>query len=139
MSIPPATEAAISEQIFVVAGLECTVYGLEELWSDIEAVACLWLLHPRLGDRNSMRPIATTMIRAWNNVLDQRRGSPCVQSDPTWHLLPGLIAVSIDHRNHGTRLVKSLANLTWRDGNKLHALDMFSIYREWADCLSTLR
>lgn len=37
----------------------------------------------------------------------------------------GLIAVSFDQRNHGTREVNAQANQAWREGNASHAQDMF--------------
>ncbi|KAH6674181.1 Alpha/Beta hydrolase protein [Halenospora varia] len=40
----------------------------------------------------------------------------------------GLIAVSFDQRNHGTREVNAIANEAWRGGNNNHAQDMFSIF-----------
>ncbi|KAJ2985319.1 hypothetical protein NUW58_g5601 [Xylaria curta] len=39
----------------------------------------------------------------------------------------GLIAVAFDQRNHGSRLVSSVANDAWRQGNDTHAQDMFGI------------
>jgi pimeloyl-ACP methyl ester carboxylesterase len=42
----------------------------------------------------------------------------------------GLIAVSFDQRNHGTRMIDELANESWKNGNPRHAQDMFSIFRE---------
>ena len=43
--------------------------------------------------------------------------------------MQGLIAVSFDQRNHGSRKIDELANQDWRSGNERHAQDMFSIYR----------
>lgn len=37
----------------------------------------------------------------------------------------GLIALAYDQRNHGTRRVDDKANKSWRDGNAMHAVDMF--------------
>jgi pimeloyl-ACP methyl ester carboxylesterase len=61
-----------------------------------------------------MHPIATDILTAWNARS---------QSSKT---TKGLIAVSFDQRNHGTRLVDKLHNEAWRQGNSRHAQDMFS-------------
>ncbi len=104
----------ISKQVFIIAGILTTVYGLDELSSDVQEVACLWLLHPRLQTQECMQPIASRAISHWNG---QRRSTK------------GLVAVSFDQRNHGSRLVDAAANEAWRSGNPRHAQDMFSIYR----------
>lgn len=106
-----------SAKEFHIAGILVTVYGLEELRKDIKDVACLWLLHPRLQKHSIMAPIAGAAIADWNKKLDSAR-SP-----------KGLIAVSFDQRNHGTREVNKLANESWKAGNPTHAPDMFSIFR----------
>jgi len=38
-----------------------------------------------------------------------------------------LIAVTMDMRNHGEREVSKQANLTWKDGNENHAMDLLSV------------
>jgi hypothetical protein len=62
-----------------------------------------------------MAPAAAQAINHWN----ARRGSSG----------KGLIAVSFDQRNHGTRNVDKMSNEAWRQGNPRHAQDMFSVYR----------
>ena len=99
-----------------IAGILVTVFGLEELPSDVTDVAVLWLLHPRLQTQASMAPFAAHIIWEWNK-------SPTVRTKKK-----GLIAVSFDQRNHGSRLVSEIANEAWRSGNEHHALDMFSCY-----------
>lgn len=68
-----------------------------------------------------MTGFATSVIAGWNNRIKDSRASP----------IKGLIAVSFDQRNHGTRLIDPLANEAWREGNPRHAQDMFSIFREY--------
>jgi hypothetical protein len=68
-----------------------------------------------------MAPIAAQAIDHWNERLGER-GSVGKRK--------GLIAVSFDQRNHGTRLVDQRANEDWRRKNDRHAMDMFSIYGE---------
>jgi hypothetical protein len=100
----------VSQKKFVIGGIETIVYGLDELES--KDVACLWLLHARLNTRSNMTPIANKAIARWSKSNSI-----------------GLIAVSFDQRNHGSREVDPLANQSWRDGNPRHAQDMFSIFR----------
>lgn len=108
---------SVSQQTHHIAGILCTVYGLDELPGDVKDVACLWLLHPRLQTQACMAPVAADMIKDWNSKLE-RPGTRRI----------GLIAASFDQRNHGSRSVHKIANEAWRQGNKTHANDMFSIY-----------
>lgn len=59
-----------------------------------------------------MAQVASTFIVDWAK-----------RQPPDSHL--GLIAVTFDQRNHGTRNVHKLANESWKSGNKSHAQDMF--------------
>ena len=117
----PILPADVSEQSYSIAGILTTVYGLEELDPNVKSVACLWLLHPRLQTQACMRPVAASAIQHWN----ERRRQQTTGRKPA----VGLIAVSFDQRNHGSREVDKLANQAWNAGNKRHAQDMFSIYR----------
>jgi len=109
-SLPP-----ISSTVYPIAGILTTVHGLDELPSNIQELAVLWLLHPRLQTKASMASLATHAIHHWN----RRRGETP----------KGLIAVSFDQRNHGSREVDALANEAWRQKNPRHAQDMYSTYR----------
>jgi pimeloyl-ACP methyl ester carboxylesterase len=110
--------ASVSSSKYLMAGLLTTVYGLEELSTDRQNVSVLWLHHPRLGQQESMNGIANTMINEWNGRTRN------LQTKNT----PGLIAVSLDQRNHGSRMVDPIANADWRSGDEQHAQDMFSAY-----------
>lgn len=116
----PITPMPVSKKTFAVGGIVTDIYGLDELPEDVTKVACLWLLHPRLQNKECMQPIAASIISEWNDRLEAI-------------LLPrqrmGLIAASFDLRNHGSREVDKLANEAWRSGNPRHAQDMFAIYR----------
>ncbi|KAJ5937453.1 hypothetical protein N7454_004753 [Penicillium verhagenii] len=118
--------AAISQRVYAIAGISVTVFGLEELSSQATEVACLWLLHPRLATQERMADIAASTIADWNTKTNET---------PT---AKGLIAVSFDQRNHGTRMVDPLANEAWRQGNPRHAQDMFSIFQGTARDTSLL-
>ena len=110
----------ISSSKHLIAGLLTTVHGLEELSSDRRYVSCLWLLHPRLGNQDMMAPLAKSIISAWNKKLAKSGSKDS----------PGLITVSLDQRNHGSRMVDPIANGDWRSGDEQHAQDMFSAFRE---------
>ncbi|KAJ5738281.1 hypothetical protein N7493_001436 [Penicillium malachiteum] len=118
--------AAVSRQVYAIAGISVTVFGLEELRAQASEVACLWLLHPRLATQERMTDIAASTITDWNSKN---------QDTPT---AKGLIAVSFDQRNHGARMVDPLANEAWRQGNPRHAQDMFSIFQGTARDTSLL-
>lgn len=60
-----------------------------------------------------MAPFAAQFIKSWNSKAQSNKG---------------LIAVSFDQRNHGSRLISPIANEAWRSGNEKHAQDMFSCY-----------
>lgn len=118
----PTPPQPVSKKTYCVAGLLTTVYGLDELPDDTEGVCCLWLLHPRLQDQSCMEPIAYSTVNAWNTHLTNTKMEKATGRQ-------GLIAVSFDQRNHGSRKVDEVANQDWRSGNERHAQDMFSIYR----------
>lgn len=62
-----------------------------------------------------MESTAIRSVNSWNT----RRNSPSKK---------GLIAISFDQRNHGSRKVDDLANEAWKSGNDRHAPDMFSVF-----------
>jgi hypothetical protein len=102
----------ISSKSFHIAGILTIVHGLEELSPSCKSVSVLWLLHPRLSDKDAMASIASKCVNDWNQRASINGGT-------------GLIAVAFDQRNHGSREVDTLANQSWRDGNMRHAQDMF--------------
>lgn len=65
-----------------------------------------------------MADIASRCVAAWNSNRDD--GATAKDSR-------GLIALAFDQRNHGTRQVHELANMSWKKGNKAHAQDMFGV------------
>ena len=114
----------VSTQTHHIAGILTTIYGLAELSPSANSLAVLWLLHPRLQTQACMQPLAANTILTWN----QRAPSKT----------QGLIAVSFDQRNHGSRLVDKVANESWRGGNNRHAIDMFGIYHGTQQDMSLL-
>ena len=115
----------VSKETHVIGGILCTVFGLQELLPESGDVACLWLLNPRLQTQACMEPVAFSAISHWNKRLKEKN-----------ELRPslGLIAVSFDQRNHGSRMVDPVANEAWAAGNEKHAQDMFSIFRLSLSC-----
>jgi len=111
----------ISAAIYHIAGITTTVFGLSELPPGVTEVAVLWLLHPRLQTQACMAPFAAHLITSWNAHRSQGRRQ-------TSNSKKGLIAVSFDQRNHGSREVSAIANEAWRQGNDQHAQDMFSSF-----------
>lgn len=105
---------SVSRTEYIISGLKVYVYGLVELSSSTTSVSCLWMLHPRLQTQLCMAPFAAQFITSWQSLPQSRS--------------KGLIAVSFDQRNHGSRLVSPTANEAWRGGNERHAPDMFSCY-----------
>ncbi|KAL1866565.1 hypothetical protein Plec18167_009022 [Paecilomyces lecythidis] len=124
----PSEPPQVSRKAFPIAGIATTVFGLDELPPHISTIACLWLLHPRLSNQERMSGIATTIITDWNQKIANGQSSSN----------QGLIAVSFDQRNHGSRLVEPLANEAWKQGNPRHAQDMFSIFQGTARDTSLL-
>ncbi|ETN45461.1 uncharacterized protein HMPREF1541_09293 [Cyphellophora europaea CBS 101466] len=128
-----ASPPAISSTTFHIAGILTHVHGLAELPSSCTEVAVLWLLHPRLQDHRCMAPFAAHIITNYYAHLKTGAGGRGTGGKET-----GLIAVSFDQRNHGTRLVDKLANEAWRSGNEHHAQDMFSCFAGTAEDTSLL-
>ena len=115
----PMTHSPISKKGFCIAGVLVAVYGLDELDAQVQDTACLWLLHPRLQNQECMAPVAASTITAWREKKQKTKKEKAL----------GLICVSFDQRNHGSREVDALSNEAWRNGNKTHAQDMFASYR----------
>ncbi|KAJ3034778.1 hypothetical protein HDV00_004640 [Rhizophlyctis rosea] len=98
-----------------VGGLYVHVFGYDRLEtllcsSTSPQVAVLFFAHGRHGSAKKSFPLCQTIARA------QPRDPNSV-----------LLVVTFDQRNHGTRMLEERANTTWKDGNDLHAYDMFAI------------
>lgn len=121
MSTSQPTPPAASAQTIHMAGILTTIHGLSELPTPCTSISCLWLLHPRLGTAARLVPFADAVIAAYN--APQRRRS---SSRPD--AAHGLLVVTFDQRNHGSRAVHALANESWKEGNSAHAPDMFGVF-----------
>lgn len=98
----------VSWKRYNIGGILTTVYGLEELPQHADEVACLWLLHGRGDTQDSMGYTAAAMLNAWNG---KRKASQ-----------KGLICVCFDQRNHGSRQIENLNNISWKQGNPTHGM-----------------
>jgi len=108
------SQPLVSSVEYAIAGILTTVYGLEELPAGCQSVSCLWLHHGRLDSKKRMEPVASAFINDWNGC----RLPNCKV---------GLIAITIDQRNHGARKASPSSNQGWKEGNERHAQDMLSI------------
>ncbi|WPH01786.1 Hypothetical protein R9X50_00463900 [Acrodontium crateriforme] len=107
-----------------IAGMLVTIYGLQELASDTTQFTCFWLLHGRGDTQDSMGYCAAAMLHAWKSKRQPGQR--------------GLICITFDQRNHGSRLVDDKANVSWKQGNPTHAQDMFNTYSGSAQDVSHL-
>ncbi|KAI5359552.1 putative alpha/beta hydrolase-1 [Septoria linicola] len=115
----------VSWQRYNVAGILVTVYGQEELPQHPDEIVACWLMHGRGDTQDSMAYTAAALLDAWNS---KRKN----------HSQKGLICVCFDQRNHGSRMVDNLANISWKQGNPTHGPDMFNLYVATAHDLSLL-
>jgi hypothetical protein len=109
-----------------MAGLLVDVYGLLELAPSATQISCLWMHHPRTRRKEDMAGIAGRCVGAWNAAVSSSSSSSSGQPGDGGHGgKRGLIALVYDQRNHGSRVVDEKANGSWREGNAMHAVDMF--------------
>ncbi|KAL7748837.1 hypothetical protein RI367_005750 [Sorochytrium milnesiophthora] len=113
-----APHAPACERV-AVGGIQLHMYGLPKASSadaPLIPVRVMFVLHWRAGDAEKIRPMCEAIAAL---------------STPATHI----IAVTFDMRNHGTRLVESKANYSWReptpDGrierNMEHAYEMYAV------------
>lgn len=114
----------VSWKRYNIAGILLTVYGLDELSSNTNAVTCLWLLHGRGDTQDSMSFVAAAMIQAWNKKKTAGNND--------------LICVAFDQRNHGSRMIDNRANESWNGGNPTHGTDMYTLFTGTAQDVSQL-
>jgi dienelactone hydrolase len=115
MEAPNPTSPAVTDYPathLTIAGLHCTIHGLTNPSTTTPSpspITIISLLHPRLEAQSYMSPIAA-------HILSQLPAGTA-------------LTLSLDHRNHGTRLADAAQNNAWRQGNPTHAVDMFSTYQ----------
>lgn len=110
-------ETPLSRKEFLIAGILTYVYNIESLAPFIEKcnqkhglenipLNVLYFVHHRGGDYSYTEAVANRVIRQLGDIP--------------------IIAVTLDLRNHGARLVDDTKNSSWNSGNETHALDMVS-------------
>ncbi|KAI9490038.1 hypothetical protein BDB00DRAFT_769568 [Zychaea mexicana] len=115
-----------SKQQIPVAGLQLTVYGLDEYkaMGMTKPVAVMFALHGRLQNMSKMEEISQALCSLNASNKDRH-----------------LVVITFDHPNHGSRLVHKLGNFAWKEGrheNPFHAQDMWSMYNESSRTVSAL-
>ncbi|KAI9245901.1 Alpha/Beta hydrolase protein [Phascolomyces articulosus] len=115
-----------SKQQIPVAGLQLTVYGLDEYraLNITKPVAIMFALHGRLQNMSKMEKISQALCSLNGN-------------NSTRHM----IVITFDHPNHGSRLTEKLSNYGWEEGkqrNPYHAQDMWTMYNESSKTVSAL-
>ncbi|KAL1893326.1 hypothetical protein Sste5346_006503 [Sporothrix stenoceras] len=119
-SLPDSTPRS-SKTSMVIGGVRIYVYGLDDLPSPaVDAsssttteVAVLYLAHNRTRTYRVTEGIAHELLHRYRT--DSRPKTM------------GLVAVTMDMRNHGEREISPAANLTWAAGNERHAMDLLSL------------
>ncbi|ERS97555.1 uncharacterized protein SPSK_03448 [Sporothrix schenckii 1099-18] len=121
-SLPDSTPRS-SKTSLVIGGVRIYVYGLDNLSSSPPAdtsraatatdVAVLYLAHNRTRTYRVTEGIAHELLHRY-------------RTDPRPKTM-GLIAVTMDMRNHGEREICPAANRTWAAGNERHAMDLLSL------------
>jgi hypothetical protein len=104
----------VSKETIQMAGILVDVYGIAELSPGTTSVSALWLHHGRTQNKETMAEIGIQAVSTWNEHRSKHGFSR------------GVLALAIDQRNHGSRIVQEKGNKAWREGNKTHAIDMFS-------------
>jgi len=108
----PADAEQLSSQTFHVGGIGIKVFGLEHL-EEKSKCNVAFLLHGRGSDADELYPAIWHLYKM--GVFEPNNNET--------HLL----LCTLDHRNHGTRIVDAVRNEGWPEGNLSHAQDMLSI------------
>ncbi|KAI0763937.1 Alpha/Beta hydrolase protein [Trametes elegans] len=120
-------------QTLVVGGLAANVYSQPKATPAGAPVVVAFLLHGRNGS-------ALKMGEFVNGLFDEVHALRRTHAGP--HAARDLYIVTIDHRNHGKRLVDKQANQGWSDdaekNNPRHAIDMYAIQTGTAQDVSYL-
>ncbi|KAF8806085.1 alpha/beta-hydrolase [Phlegmacium glaucopus] len=111
----------MSKESHLIGGIQTNVYKASNIQP--RSVAILFLLHGRHGSAGDVDPVARRILA--KNTGDEQQQ---------------LWIVTLDHRNHGQRLLDAKANNAWTEtvSNNLHAMDMYSIQTGTAQDVSFL-
>ncbi|EPE04424.1 rna polymerase ii holoenzyme mediator subunit [Ophiostoma piceae UAMH 11346] len=117
-ALPDSTPRS-SKTTIVVGGVRIYFYGIEEALAASSSsphkpeVAVLLLAHNRTRTYRVTEGIAHEVLNRYRNDSRPKK--------------MGLIAVTMDMRNHGEREISPESNLTWSGGNEQHAMDLLSL------------
>ncbi|KAF8899869.1 hypothetical protein CPB84DRAFT_1093377 [Gymnopilus junonius] len=101
-----------------IGGLRVRVYKSSK--RPTGSIAAVFLLHGRLGFAEDVDSFARICLKTAEGQKQE------------------LYVITLDHRNHGSRLMEERANKTWEEGNGQHAVDMYAIQMGTARDLSFL-
>ncbi|KAJ6789458.1 hypothetical protein PWT90_00259 [Aphanocladium album] len=110
-SLPLETPRS-SKTSLVIGGVRIYVYGLDELKNQSGEINVLYLAHNRTRTYLVTESIAHEILHRYRSSRDAGQR--------------GMIAVTMNMRNHGDREIHPEANLTWAQGNEKHGLDLLS-------------
>lgn len=116
-SLPDSTPRS-SKTSMVIGGVRIYVYGLDDLpaappGAVTPDVGVLFLAHNRTRTYRVTEDIAHELLHRYRSDGRAKR--------------MGLIAVTMDMRNHGEREISTDANRTWAGGNERHAVDLLAL------------
>jgi len=111
----------ITKETHLIGGIQ--IYVHKSNIQQAHSVAILFLLHGRHDSAKDVDSIAKTILEKNDNQQKRK-----------------LWIVTLDHRNHGQRLIDTKSNNTWTEtvSNNLHAMDMYSIQTGTAHDISFL-
>ncbi|KAH8705841.1 hypothetical protein BGW36DRAFT_18778 [Talaromyces proteolyticus] len=115
-SLPSSTPLSSKTEL-VIGGLKVYVYGLKEIDELVgcnQEIAVLYLAHNRTRTYRVMEELAHEVLYRYRTHAAKSQRV-------------GLIALTMNMRNHGDREVFPQANKTWKDGNENHAMDLVSM------------
>lgn len=137
----------LSKTRISVGGLPVNVFGLSELTPStsralrprVPDVAVVIHMHGRGGSADKEERIVRHLWDCVNRsrARTQRQGAP-PSSDQAGGDQREFLLVSFDARNHGHRLTDAVGQKGWKQGNKRHALDLYSMIRGTAQDVSHL-
>lgn len=113
-------KAFANGQALHVGGLNINIYTTGESTST-SPVTVLFFLHGRTGSAKQLEPLTKSLLDA---IAKQGEGRGPNSSSTD------LVLVTLDHRNHGTRLVSEVSNYAWKGEpheNPRHGIDMYSV------------
>ncbi|KAF9473753.1 alpha/beta-hydrolase [Pholiota conissans] len=101
-----------TKEIINIGGISTNVYKCAGPLTS--AIAVAFVLHGRTGSATDVNPLVEKLMQKANSSVDLKRN---------------LYVVTLDHRNHGGRVLEVKTNNTWTEAepNERHAIDMYSI------------